>query len=186
VQKPHELRYGKTNDMKKILQLVAIGFLVVACSKRGAENRPPKPNPVEFDSVMLRRTACFGQCPVYAVEISATGQVKYTGEEFVSVKGVRHGSIPQANVEFVAAALRHVKFAEMREQYEFETGVCVSMITDLPSLSISVTKGGKTQNVSLDAGCHGPTVPTEELEWLSNTIDFMAQTAPLVYQRPWK
>jgi len=51
---------------------------------------------------------------------------------------------------------------------------------------ISVTKGGKTQNVSLDVGCHGPTVPTEELEWLSNTIDFMAQTAPLVYQRPWK
>ena len=177
---------GPLYNMKKILQLAGLVFLVAACSPRGSESRQPKPNPVEFDTVVLRRTACYGQCPVYTVEISATGQVKYTGEEFVSVKGVRHGSVPQANVELLAAALRHVKFAQMNEKYQFETDGCVDMPTDLPSLSISVIKSGKTHNVSFYTGCHGPTVPTEELEWLSNTIDFMARTDPWIYRRPWQ
>jgi hypothetical protein len=170
--------------MKKILRLAVMVFLIVGCSQKGSENRQPTPSPVEFDSVVLRRTACFGQCPVYTVEISATGQVKYIGEEFVSVKGIRHGSIPQANVELLAAALRHVKFAQMNEKYQFETDGCINMPTDLPSLSISVTRSGKTHNVHFYTGCQGPTVPTEELEWLANTIDFMARTAPLIYQRP--
>jgi len=177
---------GPRFNMKKILQFAGLVFLVVACSPRDSESRQPKPNPVEFDTVVLRRTACYGQCPVYTVEISATGQVKYTGEEFVSVKGVRHGSVPQANVELLAAALRHVKFARMNEKYQFETDGCVDMPTDFPSLSISVIKSGRTHHVSFYTGCHGPTVPTEELEWLSNTIDFMAQTDPWIYRRPWQ
>ena len=169
--------------MKNTLQLAILGFLVVACSQRGSENRHPEPGPMEFESVVLQRTACFGQCPVYSVEIHANGQVKYSGEEFVSVKGISHSSIPHANVELLAAALRHVKFAQMHEKYQFEADGCVNMPTDLPSLSISVTKAGRTQNVSFYTGCQGPTVPAEALEWLSNTIDFMAQTAPLIYQR---
>lgn len=112
-----------------------MGFLIVGCSQKGSENRQPTPSPVEFDSVVLRRTACFGQCPVYTVEISATGQVKYIGEEFVGVKGIRHGSIPQANVELLAAALRHVKFAQMNEKYQFETDGCINMPTD-PSVAV--------------------------------------------------
>ena len=169
--------------MKNILQPAVLGFLVVACSQGGSGNWHPEPGSMEFDSIVLQRTACFGQCPVYSVEIHANGQVKYIGEEFVSVKGIRHSSIPRANVELLAAALRHVKFAQMHEKYQFEADGCVNMPTDLPSLSISVTKAGRTQNVSFYTGCQGPTVPTEELEWLSNTIDFMAQTAPLIYQR---
>ena len=177
---------GPLFNMKKILQLAGLAFFVVACSPRGPESRQPKSNPVEFDTVVLRRTACYGQCPVYTVEISATGQVKYTGEEFVSVKGVRHGSVPRANVELLAAALRHVKFAQMNEKYQFETDGCVSVPTDFPSLSISVIKSGKTHHVSFYTGCHGPTVPTEELAWLSNTIDLMARTAPWIERWSWQ
>jgi hypothetical protein len=168
--------------MKKILQLAIIGLSAAACSHVGSENPAPKPDSIEFDSVVLQRTACFGTCPVYKVEIRANGQVAYTGAEFVSVKGIRHSSIPRVNVELLTAALRHVKFAQMHERYQVEQDGCVNIPTDLPSLSISVTKAGKTQNVSFYTGCQGPTVPAEELVWLSNTIDLMAQTAPLVYQ----
>lgn len=168
--------------MKKTLPLAILGILVAACSNGNSESRGSKPISVDFDSVTLQRTACYGQCPIYAVEIYGNGQVKYTGKDFVKVKGIRQSSVPPANVELLAAALRHVKFEQIREKYQFETDGCVSMPTDFPSFSISVTKAGKTKSVAFYTGCHGPTVPAEDLEWLSNTIDVLAQTGRLVSQ----
>lgn len=168
--------------MKKILPLAIIVFIVSACSNVCSENQTLKPISVDFDSVVMKRTACYGHCPIYAVEIQENGQVKFTGEEFVSVKGVRQSSVPPANVELLAAALHHVKFEQMHDKYQFETDGCENMPTDFPSVSISVTKAGKTKKVAFYTGCQGPTVPAEDLEWLSNTIDVMAQTGRLVSQ----
>jgi hypothetical protein len=170
--------------MKKTLSLTILGVLVTACSNGNSEHPGSKLISEKFDSVTMQRTACYGQCPIYAVEILGNGKIKYTGKEFVRVKGVRQSSVPSANVELLAAALRHVKFEEMQEKYQFERDGCVSMPTDFPSFEISVTKAGKTKHVAFYTGCHGPTVPSENLEWLSNTIDVMAQTGPLVSQWP--
>lgn len=132
----------------------------------------------------MQRTACYGRCPVYAVEIHENGQVKYTGKEFVKIKGVRQSNVPPANVELLAAALRHVKFEQMQEKYQFETDGCINMPTDFPSFSISVTKAGRTKTVAFYTGCRGPAVPAEDLEWIAYTIDVMARTGPLVANDP--
>jgi hypothetical protein len=170
--------------MKKILFLSILVLSVAACSSGDSEHPKLAPISTQFDTVTLQRTACYGQCPIYAVEIRNNGQVKYVGEEFVKVVGVRQANVPTANIELLAAAVRHVRFEQMQGKYQSEKDGCVSLATDHPSISISVTTAGIEKAVVFYVGCHGPNVPAAELEWLANTIDVMAHTSPLVNQLP--
>jgi hypothetical protein len=43
----------------------------------------------------LRRSACFGTCPVYSVEISGDGSVVYTGTSHVLITGEQYSQISQ-------------------------------------------------------------------------------------------
>jgi hypothetical protein len=46
-------------------------------------------------------------------------------------------------------------------------------ITDMPSFAISVVSGGKTKRVTLYEGCLGNNIPSEQLRWLTQTIDYV-------------
>ena len=48
--------------------------------------------------IQLQRTACYGWCPAYSVEISGDGTVLYFGERFVATKGAKSWTIPQDKV----------------------------------------------------------------------------------------
>lgn len=104
------------------------------------------------------------------------------GKEFVKVKGARQASIPSGNIEMLAAAVRHVRFEQMQEHYQFEQDGCVSLPTDHPSILISVTTAGVEKTVVFYTGCQGPNVPAENLRWLAHTIDVMARTGPMINQ----
>lgn len=39
-----------------------------------------------FDYIRLKRTMCYGTCPVYNVTVDKEGNVKYEGEMFVCVQ----------------------------------------------------------------------------------------------------
>jgi len=170
--------------MKRNLFFGVLVLLVAACSSGNSERPTSAPVLTKFDVVTLQRTACYGQCPIYSVEVRSNGEVKYVGEEFVKVKGARQTSMPVANIELLAAAVRHVRFEQMQEKYQFEQDGCVSLPTDHPSISISVTTAGVKKTVVFYTGCHGPNVPAEDLMWLANTIDVMARTGPLINQWP--
>ncbi len=164
--------------MKIKLGCAFAGILLTACTKSQA----PQPPAQDFDSISLQRGACYGHCPTYKVEITPLGQAKYSVEEIVSVKGVRQNSIPLADIEILSAAVRHVKFEQLNGQYSFPEDGCVDMPTDMASFEISVKKAGKTKAVLVYEGCSGPTVPAEDLRWLSDTIDAMARTRGLIYK----
>jgi hypothetical protein len=162
----------------------AVGLvgLVLACSGTDAADRPsPSPSrSLEFDAISMHRTMCMGKCPVYAVEISAKGQVTYTGTDFVKVKGGRTSRISQDDVELLSVALRRVRFSQMRDKFQSEKDGCVINPTDYPSVVISVTKAGKAKEIVLYAGCEGPTIPAEDLLWLADTIDAVSKSNHLV------
>jgi hypothetical protein len=48
--------------------------------------------------IVLERTRCYGDCPVYRLTITNAGRVEYVGEESVKVKGSAKSSISLAEV----------------------------------------------------------------------------------------
>lgn len=99
-------------------------------------------NPV----ITLERTACFGSCPIYTVQIFADGTVVYNGERFVEVEGEQTGQIEPETVEQMVEAFAEAGYFEWDEEYIHMT------ITDQPYITTSVTRDGETHTIRRYAG----------------------------------
>ena len=58
-----------------------------------------------FETITLKRTPCYGTCPVYDVIISANGEVKYNGEAFVEKTGYHRWTIQPDAIEALNGAI---------------------------------------------------------------------------------
>ncbi len=166
--------------------LPALLALVVAGCGKPAPAPPSQPAsavtaPEGFDTIRLARTACFGVCPVYTLEIARDGKASYAGVEYVKVKGKRVLLIAPADIALLSTVLARSGFWSLKEHYGSEADGCDEMWTDNPSLSISVVRSGQVKTVEFYHGCRGSKVPAAALNWLADTIDYLANIRPLVY-----
>jgi hypothetical protein len=162
-------------------------FAVLALSVGGCGRQPaapvPAPVPVQapiFDSIRLDRSACFGNCPVYHIEIHKDGKATFTGEEHVKAQGVREMQLRQDDVALLATVVQRMGFWTLKSSYQDEKDGCATTFTDQASLSIQVVSSGKTKAVTLYQGCLGAAIPSDALGWLADTIDYVANTRPLL------
>jgi hypothetical protein len=164
-----------------VLTCLAMLLLSLAGCTRQAEVPPPpaKPAPA-FDTIRLERTACYGECPVYEIVLGRDGKGSFTGREHVKAKGAHEIHLGQDDVALLSAVLNRSGISSLKTSYQSEADGCTTVFTDQPSLSISVASGGKTRTVTLYHGCRGPAIPTEPLNWLADTIDFVANSRPLI------
>ncbi len=117
--------------------------------------------------ITLERTACFGACPVYTVSIYADGSVEYNGERFVVVEGAQTGTIDPAAVDQLVAGFVAAGYFDWNDAY---TDMHVS---DLPTITTSVTRDGETKQITRYAGDNSAPVA---LAYLENWIDAVAKT----------
>lgn len=66
----------------------------------------------------LRRSICYGTCPVYTVVVEADGAVWYHGVQFVEHEGVRTGSLPRPLVHAVFLRARSSGYMSSDAAYE--------------------------------------------------------------------
>jgi hypothetical protein len=154
----------------------AAALLLSGCS----DGVPPwqrAPWPVEgVDVVYLARSACYGTCPVYEVEVFADGRVRYTGEEQVRVTGEHAARLPTRAVTELVAAVHAARFDTLRGSYQDADDGCRELFTDAPSLTIAVKRAGRLEHVNYYTGCSGPAVPSARIRALADTIDRIAGT----------
>src|SRR5262249_34583239 len=122
----------------------------------------PTSEPVE---IVLERTPCFGFCPDYTVTITGGGEVTYVGRRFVNVRGEQHAQIAAADVRRLLARFDAIGFNDLRDEYR-------AHVTDLPTTTIRLTRGGHTKSV-LDYGGTGAGMP-ESVRALQEEIDRVA------------
>ena len=99
--------------------------------------------------VTLERTSCFGECHVYTVSIDARGNVNYEGKEFVRVTGRAADRMPVSRLRDLLATIDRIGFFDLREQYRVirNPDGTETVVTDLPTTFVSVTRDGKTKRV---------------------------------------
>jgi len=121
-------------------------------------------------SITLKRTACLGACPDYEVTIHGNGRVRYQGNWYVRVKGVRERVIPIPNVQKLARRLEAVQFFAWHET----DLVCL----DFPEVRINASLGPRRNHVL--EGCNTP----GKVLALAAEIDRTAGTNRWVKQPP--
>jgi len=113
-----------------------------------ASDKPAAPRHVEFPEVhdwnsvhvTLRRSACFGSCPIYRVEIDGDGGVIYEGARFVAQVGTRNATIPVDSVRKLVAAFRDADYYSLNDEY-------VAQVTDNPTYETSIEIDGRLKKV---------------------------------------
>ena len=99
--------------------------------------------------IQLRRTSCFGPCPIYTVSIDARGGVTYEGEKFVRVVGRQATRIDPSIVAKLLARAESIHFFDLRDAYRYieNPDGSHSMVTDLPTTFVSVTANGRHKTI---------------------------------------
>lgn len=96
--------------------------------KEGQKKDQGRPKPEYPDSLFLRihRTPCFGQCPVYRVDVYRSGRAYLEGERFFVYEGTFKTRFTEAEMAQI------VKLAEQYNYFSFDH-VYDAPVTDLPS-----------------------------------------------------
>jgi hypothetical protein len=159
-----------------VLVLTSLSALPVGAAR--AQKSRPKFNERDLKTavITLKRTACFGACPIYSVTIHGDGTVDYEGIRFVKVEGKRSYKISKKSVRDLVNEFYRINYFSFDDEYVSikNPDGTETTVTDLPSCDTSITIGGKTKSVHNYVG--GP----KSLETLERKIDWVSGVAKYV------
>lgn len=98
---------------------------------------------IEDVEIYLSRGMCFGNCPVYSLLITGNGDLIYTGEYYVKVKGVVKTKISPDKVLKIIKRSFEIDFFNLKDEYLGEKLI----VTDLPLYTISIKIKDKIKTV---------------------------------------
>ena len=68
--------------------------------------------------ISLRKTACFGDCPVYEVSIDKEGNVTYNGIQYVLEEGIREFKLTEEELKTLNDKLSKKDFSSFKDSYD--------------------------------------------------------------------
>lgn len=113
--------------------LLAAVLLFAASAPALAQESP-------YTRIFMERTACYGTCPVYSVELRENGSVTYTGTQYVRVSGTRRWTVDAQAVQSLARDMARAGFFDWKDEY-------TAPVMDLPTTYVTLTAGGRTKKI---------------------------------------
>lgn len=117
--------------MKRLLG--AITLLAAGCAPALAQSAP-------YVRIFMERTACYGTCPVYSVELRENGSVTYTGRASVRISGSHTWKIDPSAVRALARDMETAGFFDWKDEY-------TAPVMDLPTTYVTLIAGGRTKKI---------------------------------------
>lgn len=106
--------------MKNLLLLACILFVGTVYAQKKSINK-----------VNMHRTACFGKCPTYSLEINKNGSVTYTSIRFTKFEGIYTKKFSIDKVKNIFLQINLLKLDTCQNEYE-------QIIADLPGLNFNI------------------------------------------------
>ncbi|SFQ72411.1 DUF6438 domain-containing protein [Hymenobacter arizonensis] len=169
-----------------LLLLLAFGLALPACAQKATATQKAKPKKVSKKAVAeetrlkelkakqdngpvltFERTACFGKCPAYAMQVYADGRVEYEGRGDVPIMGKKELKMTPAAVAEVLRRAKEANFDQFKDRYSENT-------SDLPSTVVAIRQpNGQLKRVVAEEG--EPTNVKMFFTYLSTQFDQLAQ-----------
>jgi hypothetical protein len=137
------LKSGRSMGPSALVGVAALIAIEYAVGGGRLTARPASPDPTFY--ARLARGPCLGSCPDYSVDIDAAGDVHFLGAQSATGPGVPCQGWHRWNVGPAAAAGLEAKvdasgFFGLEDAYR-------ATITDLPTFTVTITRGGRTKTV---------------------------------------
>jgi hypothetical protein len=138
------------------------------------------PFPLSDLQIKLFRGPCFGECPVYEVTISGTGEVTYRGDMYVKEVGKREDKVDVLEVLDLYKYAVEIGFFELQAEYESDCQIIIgdkmmvetsgTTMTDQAFCDVTISTGKQTKKV------HNYLGSPKRLRQLENRIEKLANT----------
>ena len=111
----------------------------------------------ERDEFTLRRTACFGFCPIYQVTVDERDLLLFQGERFVTeAGGAVSKRLPDGSFNRIVAIAKEHGVAGFDARYPNDAGDnCAALSTDSPNVEIEFKTKRIAHAVAVNLGCAG-------------------------------
>lgn len=137
--------------------------------------------------ITLSRTACFGNCPVYRLQIHDSGNFEWTGERNVETVGTRTGALAAADLEVIDRAITDSQFFQRDNSGQLQEGPqCVKsgnttscswksvvICSDTSHTVLTIRRGSRTHTID-NAHCSDE---PDEITMLENEIVYRSKIA---------
>jgi hypothetical protein len=132
----------------------------------------------ELPVITLKRTACFGTCPIYSLEIFEDGGLRYNGTQFVAAIGPRQAQISPGAVKALIDSFLKIRYFDLKDVYETHQNPdgTSEWISDLPTTYTSLRVGNRIKSVKDYA------FSPEKLRMLELEIDRVANTHQWIHE----
>jgi hypothetical protein len=119
------------------------------------------PNIEGYDDLVIQmeRTLCFGSCPAYLLTIYGNGKGVYEGKFSVKVEGVQNFTLTKDQLGKLVQAFETAYYFSFEDYYSVG-------VTDMPSVTTSITFQGHSKTVNHYAWCldyEKVTIPEDEI-----------------------
>lgn len=147
-------------------------------------NLEPQTSNTEL-SLSMKRSHCYGTCPVYELSIQPDGKVLFNGIDYTETKGEVAGSLTDKKMMQLVSEIEEAKFFSFKDSYAQDSGNCPLTATDNPTVTLSVKLNGKEKNITHYLGCRSEVNPSggraasifpQQLYNLENKIDEIVET----------
>ena len=88
----------------------------------------------------MKKSSCYGPCPVYEMKIYKNGFVKLTAEEHLDLKGEFYTKLPGSKVKTLVSKFNEAGFFEMKNHY-------ISITKDLPTTWVYFSNEGRQKRI---------------------------------------
>ena len=93
----------------------------------------------------MRKTPCYGRCPIYTASIYNSGYVVYQGKRFVRNEGIHTGRLTEDQMNSIRHMARNVNYFEFNDEYD-------RPVTDLPTTYTTMHLNGQKKTIKNRVG----------------------------------
>ena len=130
-----------------VVLLMATSLATFAATKKKAKKTAAATN--EIVSVKVHRTACFGRCPEYKIEINTSGVATYTAVRFNTDSGIYRKTIGSKKTMAVINEFQKYRVDTCSDMYE-------NRIPDVPGIVFTIKYKNKTKLQVIQNAHFGP------------------------------
>jgi hypothetical protein len=113
--------------------------------------------------VTMKRSGCYGTCPIYSLTIFGNGTVVYEGHRYVAIARIQTSTISKQEVRELVDHFYNIGYFSMENEYTGNVG-------DIPTATTSIRVG---ERFKLVADTHGA---PDRLKQLEDRIDNIADS----------
>lgn len=126
------------NFLSKVIEIILIlvyCLLVIGCSDKTTDSET-----IQW-VFKLSRTRCYGVCPIYSLEISSNGMIKYEGIKYVTLDTTITLQISEKTIQEL------YNLFKASDYFSFDTTYVNISMTDMPSVITSLKFGNKNKRI---------------------------------------